>query len=281
MAKISSTRKDLLEITKTHNHSRSEYKSDSIILANKIKRAAESTTDNLRDVFNNECRYSSTGSSLTFKQLESSMCKRRRLDLPKLPSTPQEFAELLLESPFSHNFRFSIRDANGTAVVFATDFLLSKLIEAETIHFDATFKVVPHIFYQLFTIFIQYKGHAVPAFHVLMTNKSEEFYTAVLSELQAYTPDFKPLFALCDFEKASRNSFTTIFPHITLIGCWFHYTKAIHDKVRKLGLGKLYVTNKDFKKWIHLLMSLPFLLEEEIRPTYLKIDLEFKGLTDV
>ena len=121
---------------------------------------------------------------LTFKQLESSMCKRRRLDLPKLPSTPQEFAELLLESPFSHNFRFSIRDANGTAVVFATDFLLSKLIEAETIHFDATFKVVTHIFDQLFTIFIQYKGHAVPAVHILMTNKSEDC-------IQQYCPNFR------------------------------------------------------------------------------------------
>ena len=62
-----------------------------------------------------------------------------------------------------------------------------------------------------------------------MTNKSEELYTAVLSELQEYTPDFKPLIALCDFEKASLNSFTTISPHITLIGCRFHYTKAIHD----------------------------------------------------
>ena len=102
-------------------------------------------------MFNNECRSSSAGSSLTFMQLESSMRKRWKLDLPKLPST-QEL--LLLESPFSHNYRFSIRNANGTAVVFATDILLSKLIEAETIHFDATFKVVPHIFYQLFTIFI-------------------------------------------------------------------------------------------------------------------------------
>ena len=45
-----------------------------------------------------------------------------------------------------------------------------------------------------------------------MTNKSEELYAAVLSALHAYIPDFKPLFALCDFEKASRNYFVTIFP---------------------------------------------------------------------
>ena len=79
-----------------------------------------------------------------------------------------------------------------------------------------------------------------------MTNKSEELYATVLSALHAYIPDFKPLFALCDFEKASRNSFVTIFPHITLIGRWFHFTKAIYDKVKRLGLGKLYKTNKVF-----------------------------------
>ena len=67
-----------------------------------------------------------------------------------------------------------------------------------------------------------------------MTNKSEELYTAVLSELHAYIPDFQPFFALCDFEKASRNSSVTIFPHITPIGCWFHFTKAIYDKAKKI-----------------------------------------------
>ena len=64
---------------------------------------------------------------------------------------------------------------------------------------------------------------------------------------------------MCDFEKASRNAFKTVFTNITIVGCWFHYTKAIHDKVQKVGLAKLYITNKSSKKWVHELMSLPFL----------------------
>ena len=42
-----------------------------------------------------------------------------------------------------------------------------------------------------------------------------------------------------------------------------------YDKVQKIGLCKLYKLNKTFKKWVHHLMSLPFLPEEDIRPTYL------------
>ena len=71
-----------------------------------------------------------------------------------------------------------------------------------------------------------------------------------------------------------------VFPYINIVGCWFHFTKAVYDKVQKLGLGKLYQVNKEFKNWIHLLMSLPFLPEEEIRPTYLAIHLPLIGLTE-
>ena len=68
---------NLLEITRAHNHSQSDHKSDSIVLENRIKRAAESSTENLREIFDNECRNSSAGSSLTFRKLESTVYKRR------------------------------------------------------------------------------------------------------------------------------------------------------------------------------------------------------------
>ena len=267
LAKISSTT-NLLEVTKSHSHSKDDYKSESIVLSNSIKRSAEVSTENLREIFNNECRDSPAGCTLTFRQLESTMVKRRRKDLPKLPSTCVEFAELLPDSPFSGNHRFTVREGNEAALVFATDLLISKLPLIETIHFDGTFKVVPHLFYQLFTIFIQYKGHVMPAVHILMTNKTEQLYFAVLSALREYIPDFKPMFANCDFERASRNAFISSFPDITLIGCWFHYTKAIYGRVKKLGLGKLYKTNKYFKKWIQQLMAFPFLLDEDIKCTF-------------
>ena len=62
LANITATR-SLLEVTNMHNHSRSEYMSDSIVLANRIKRVAESSTDGLREIFNNECRNTPGASS--------------------------------------------------------------------------------------------------------------------------------------------------------------------------------------------------------------------------
>ena len=84
-------------------------------------------------------------------KLKSSMCKRLKVELSKLPISPEEFVELLIDSSFSNNYRITISDRNDTAILLATELMISKLVEIDTIHFDGTFKVVPHIFYQLFT----------------------------------------------------------------------------------------------------------------------------------
>ena len=75
------------------------------------------------------------------------------------------------------------------------------------IQFDVTFKVVPRIFIQLFTIFIEFNGNTPLALHILMTRKTEKLYTAALFSNRELIPSFIPVFATCDFELAPRNSF--------------------------------------------------------------------------
>ena len=156
-----------MNITKQHDHSPNEHNSESISIVNKIKRAAEVSTENLREVFNKECRNSPGASSLTFKMIEKTLSKRRKLQIPKLPSSPEEFDELLVQSLYSGNYRLTVKEGSEVAVVFATD-------QIEVIHLDATFKVVPRLFYQLVTIYTRVRGHAIPAFHILMTAKNEQ-----------------------------------------------------------------------------------------------------------
>ena len=51
----------------------------------------------------------------------------------------------------------------GSAVILASDFMLEKLKVAQQIQFDGTFYTVPRLFYQLFTIFISFNRHSIPA----------------------------------------------------------------------------------------------------------------------
>ena len=162
------------------------------------------------------------------------MYKRRRISQPKLPRNVFEFDELLRESQYSDNFLKTVIETDQVAIIFGSSYMLSMLNSSTEIHFDATFKVVPRLFSQLFTIFIHINHHAIPALHILMTNKPETLYNASILAIRELIPDFNPTFAVGDFEIASRNALQQNFPSITLIGCWFHFTKAFSIILSKL-----------------------------------------------
>ena len=172
----------------------------------------------------------------------------------------------------SHNIIQTIYKQSSTEITLLL--FLVQVVEkhAKEFHFDGNFNVVPKIFYQLFTIFVHVDGHVLPAIHGLMTSKSEALYHAVFLSIRQLFPGFKPSFAIGDFEIAPKNALAQTFPYITIIGCWFHFTKAVFEKVKKIGLAKLYTHNATFKVWIRKLMALPLLPEEEIRPVYISLE---------
>ena len=67
-----------------------------------------------------------------------------------------------------------------------------------------------------------------------MTRKTETLYRAAILAILELIPNFNPTFAIGDFEMAPRKALQTIFPSITTIGCWFHFTKAIYEKIVKI-----------------------------------------------
>ena len=97
-----------------------------------------------------------------------------------------------MRTRFSNYFRSMVIIHEGAAAIFASDLMLPKLKEAKSVSFDGTFYVVPKLFYQLFTIFIQEQHHAFPAIHILMSSKNDNLYTAVLQKIVEMIPDFQP-----------------------------------------------------------------------------------------
>ena len=143
------------------------------------------------------------------------MIKRRRIEVPGNPKTPEEFEKFVKQTRFGKNFRTMVIVSEGFAAIFATDLMLSALQDAKKINFDGTFYVVSKLFYQLFTIFIQKDHHALPAVHVLMSQKHEYLYIALLQNIVEIIPHFRPKLAIGDYERAPRNAFRAI-SHILL-----------------------------------------------------------------
>ena len=59
-----------------------------------------------------------------------------------------------------------------TALIFASDGQLQLLRLCRLVYVDATFRVVPSLFYQLITVFVQNTDHSFPVLYALMTWKT-------------------------------------------------------------------------------------------------------------
>ena len=81
------------------------YKRDEYLLRNKLKRAAETSSERLREIFNETCQEDPLKNMISFQQIESSMCKRRRYLFQPLPKDAEDFSKLTVASPFTHLYR--------------------------------------------------------------------------------------------------------------------------------------------------------------------------------
>ena len=75
---------NLFHINKDHCHTIEAYKSEIIILNNKIKRAAEISTENPRQVFDNATSGDQAGALISYRNVRNTMLKRRRIEVPRL-----------------------------------------------------------------------------------------------------------------------------------------------------------------------------------------------------
>jgi hypothetical protein len=144
-----------------------------VTLGNQCKKhAATCTVNTLREIFDEETRDASAEISRTviFTTLQSAMYKRRRLSLQSLPTVPDDADEHIEGNRFaimkgSVFFRGKIEAAGGSAIMFANDEQLALLSPAKRdVCIDATFKTVPSLYYQLFTLFANVDKHTFPVF---------------------------------------------------------------------------------------------------------------------
>ena len=80
---------------------------------------------------------------------------------------------------------------------------LSMTVTAQT-HYS--FRVVPSLYYQLFTVFVPHADYSFPVFYALMTRKTKDLYVAVMRMISQLAPDFQPTQVIADFEEAPTST---------------------------------------------------------------------------
>ena len=140
-------------------------------------------------------------------------------------------------------------------VIFTSEVQIKKLEKAARVFIDATFRCSPKEYYQLFNILADIgEGNIIfPIFHVLMTNKSSYSYSVIFNNLNNIINKMKINFSfnnchiMTDFEHGLRETIKEFYPDCILEGCFFHYSKSLWNKSKKLGLiSKKYINNTRF-----------------------------------
>ncbi|PKY57294.1 hypothetical protein RhiirA4_331280 [Rhizophagus irregularis] len=152
---------------------------------------------------------------------------------------------------------------------------------------DGTFKTVPVIFSQLYTIHAPVGGdnsRVLPLVYSLVTSKSVEIYRCLFEELLDLaienSIDLQPSVILTDFEQASIIASHLVFPSIRNKGCFFHLGQSGWRKIQSLGLATRYGDDEQFSLMLRHLFALAFLPSDEIPEAFNALKLEMPPEAD-
>jgi|SRR3989337_264814 len=137
---------------------------------------------------------------------------------------------------------------------------------------DGTFKTVPTIFRQMYTIHAPVGGEnnsrILPLVYALMTRKSEELYRGLFESIIKFAEEncvqLKPLNIITDFEITAINMSRCKFSDANNRGCFFHFNKNGWRQIQNCGLATRYGNDEHFSIMLRHLFALAFLPAHEI-----------------
>ena len=133
---------------------------------------------------------------------------------------PAQLRQTLSGDDFLHD---SGEDGPGRFFIFGTRRSFDMLANKRHWFADGTFKVAPHLFYQMHTIHAIHEHSVLPMIYVLMQSKLAEDYARVLTTIQQLKENLHPESIMCDFELGFRNAFRRIFGDDVIVGCFFSF----------------------------------------------------------
>jgi hypothetical protein len=105
---------------------------------------------------------------ILFSQMERTLQKHRRVNIPPTPDSPEELTRLLLiadnfsrygEVNGTDFFSGVVQTAGDTHMIFVNHYVLEivRQMQIVSVNIDATFGITPKMFYQTLIILIQWK----------------------------------------------------------------------------------------------------------------------------
>ena len=125
---------------------------------------------------------------------------------------------------------------------FATDKMIQLLSGAKNWYVDAAFKVIKAPLILLFSILAFVKQDEcikqIPLMFLLMSQRKRKDYKKAFQAVKAILPSIKLKTMTMDFEAAVWKAARSLFPMSNPFGCGLHWSQAVWQKEKLLGLQK-------------------------------------------
>ncbi|XP_077293964.1 uncharacterized protein LOC143916644 [Arctopsyche grandis] len=257
---------------KDHNHPASPHSIETIKFVNAVKTTAKHTNDL-------PCRVIETAMASTSEidcpylpsvnALRSMIHNIRRENRPAEPRTVSDINVLPAYRVTLKGDEFLIIDVtsadNTRILVFSTSTNIRHLSEGEFWIMDGTFKTVPTLFYQLYTIHTKVgftNSRILPMVYILMTAKSQVAYSRLFEEIKQYAAThgvtLAPQILISDLEIAAINASQSVFPGVENKVCFFHFGQCVWRNIQKSGLADNYQNDRVFALKLRQLTALAF-----------------------
>jgi hypothetical protein len=276
-----------------HSHAAEAHRPEVARVKAAIKRRAAETNDKPLQIIQSAIPTMSQEAQPYLPKTASlkQTAKRVRREEYTEPSTleelnvPQEFRETLSGEIFLVKNTDVISDK---VLLFTTVSNLRKLSEAQFWIMDGTFKTVPTVFTQLYSIHApvgpEDRNRILPLAYSLMSSKSMECYKTLFQDLNDYAAEnginLAPSVIISDFEQAAIRASGEEFSGTANAGCFFHLCQNIYRKVQTVGLSSKYATEEDFSLKVRQFAALAFLQPSEVIPAWIEMIQDFPPEAD-
>lgn len=233
-ARVQTVKDDIFKNIGCHNHSADAALTEARNILNDMKNRSKKSFDSPHQILSSSaCTIQAEVAPKlpSINSLKKTLRRSRNSESEVTITNPLTTNELELPLAYtttSRNENFLLFDSGSDCkermLVFGTKENLNLLQQAKHWYVDGTFKSVPSLFYQLYTLHgIIRDNIIVPFVYALLPNKKSSTYIKLLKELKILEPRLNPSTVMMDYEKAMVNAFETVFSNTYIRGINFNY----------------------------------------------------------
>lgn len=190
--------------------------------------------------------------------------QRARARKRTLFPTPNDRESLIIPDEFTvthKNEPFLLHDSGPSKrrfLIFSTTKNLQCLSSCDMLFADGTFRSVPKIFLQLYTIHGRVNGKIMPLVYMLLPDKRARTYISAINVLKEKEPRLNPECIMIDFETTFVSTLSSCFPDAIIKGCHFHLGQCVYRHVQLDGKQRLYGQDIQFSSAVKMLIALAY-----------------------